>query len=110
MEKIKDRPGEALKMSRVLHVKWVLPDDFFDDELTEDAFTQELKEDGVLKLFQKGRISSGYGAKMLGITRREFLELLHAKKIPFIDMTDEELKEEIQTAHKLASLIPNQEK
>ena len=40
------------------------------------------KEDAVVKLFEVGRISSGYAASLLGMTRRDFLEFLQKRGVP----------------------------
>lgn len=48
---------------------------------------KEFIEDGlqkrVISLYEKGKISSGRGAEILGISLREFLELLDRNNIPF---------------------------
>jgi predicted HTH domain antitoxin len=49
----------------------------------------------VLSLFTEGRISSGKAARLLGISRIEFLELLRRRGIAYVDMTSEELAEEL---------------
>ena len=48
----------------------------------------------VLSLFIEGRISSGKAARLLAISRIEFLDLLRQRGIAYVDMTDEELVEE----------------
>ena len=46
---------------------------------------QELKEFFAAKLFQEGLISSGTGAKILGISRREFILMLAKYDVCYID-------------------------
>lgn len=48
----------------------------------------------VLSLFTEGRISSGKAARLLAVSRIEFLDLLRQHGIAYVDMTDEELAEE----------------
>ncbi|MCC6297665.1 MAG: UPF0175 family protein [Anaerolineales bacterium] len=52
----------------------------------------------ILSLFTEGRISSGKAAKLLDISRIEFLDLLKARGIAFINYAPEELDEEIKSA------------
>ena len=47
-----------------------------------------------LSLFIEGRISSGKAARLLTISRVEFLDLLRRRGIAYVDMTQEELAEE----------------
>jgi predicted HTH domain antitoxin len=48
------------------------------------------KEERVLKLFKEGKISSGYGAKLLGLNLADFMDLLKEKGIPFTQYTKED--------------------
>jgi len=51
----------------------------------------------VLNLFTEGQISSGKAARLLDITRVEFLELLRKRHISYLDYTPEEIEEEFAT-------------
>ncbi len=60
----------------------------------------KLKEDEVkiaalAKLYELGKISSGKAAKLLGISRVEFLDLLGKYKVQIEPDTEEELLKEI---------------
>jgi len=55
----------------------------------------------VLKRFREGVISSGKAAKILGLSRRDFLELLAKERIPFYDPSDSDLAAEFGTIHRL---------
>lgn len=46
-------------------------------------------------------ISHGRAAELLGMHKMELIELYSKLGIPYIDMTDEEFEEEIQTVKKL---------
>lgn len=51
----------------------------------------------MIRLFEQGRISSGYAASLLGMTRRDFLELLQKRGVPFVRYTEEDLEKDLQT-------------
>ncbi|MEW5828505.1 MAG: UPF0175 family protein [Chloroflexota bacterium] len=74
-------------------------------DLLNLGLTQEIQrrisEWLVFSLFSEGKISSGKAGKLLGITRLEFIDLLKARGIAFINYTEEELKEELDAARKL---------
>ena len=55
----------------------------------------------VLTLFTEGHISSGRAARLLTITRVEFLALLRARGIAYINYTPDELHEEFEAVTKL---------
>jgi predicted HTH domain antitoxin len=76
------------------------PDDALRAELTSKAKTAV-----VLGLFEAAKISSGYGARMLGITRREFLDLLYEHKIPMVSYAEGELEEEFQLAERIGAAL-----
>src|SRR5207249_3111175 len=49
----------------------------------------------VLKRFRAGAISSGKAADILGITRRDFLDVLAKEGVPIYDPSDDELADEL---------------
>ena len=55
----------------------------------------------VLSMFTEERISSGRAARLLGISRVEFLALLRERGIAYIDYTREELEEEFAAVESL---------
>lgn len=57
-----------------------------------------VREALVLQLFQQGVISSGRGAELLGLSKDAFWELLHQRGIPYLDITYEELIEDVRVA------------
>ncbi len=63
----------------------------------EDAeLVAEVKKMAILKMYELGKISSSVSAKVLNISRYEFLEMLGKYKISiFPELTKEELIEEI---------------
>ena len=62
-------------------------------------FEQEIKVSSLVKLYELGKVSSGLAAKVLGISRVEFLELLSDYKVSVFSVTDaEELRKDIENA------------
>ncbi|MBK8984924.1 MAG: UPF0175 family protein [Chloroflexi bacterium] len=55
----------------------------------------------VLSLFTEERISSGKAARLLHMSRVEFLALLRQRSIAFIDYSEDELGEEFAAVNKL---------
>ncbi len=68
-----------------------LPDEL---KLKED----EVKIAALAKLYELGKISSGKAAKLLGISRVEFLDLLGKYKVQIEPDTEEELLKDIENA------------
>jgi predicted HTH domain antitoxin len=56
---------------------------------------QAIKEIAVLELYRRREISSGKAAEMLGMERFEFVRYASRMGIPFFDMDEHELEEEI---------------
>lgn len=69
--------------------------------LDKDEIQRRLTEWLVLSLFTEGHISSGKAARLLTMTRVQFLSLLHARGIAYLDFTPEELAEEFTAVNKL---------
>ncbi len=59
----------------------------------------------VLGLYQAGRISSGKGAELLGVSKRDFLDLLTADGIPYFHYTPEELEDEARSVATVAQAV-----
>ena len=84
-------------MSRKLHFEWDVPETLFDEVFLEETFLEQVKQDAAVRLFAQGRVSSGYAASLLGMTRRDFLELLQRRGIPFAQYTEEDWEAEQQS-------------
>ena len=61
----------------------------------KSSFAREMYETAVVKWYDEARITSGYGAKLLGISRAEFLELLFRHQVSPFQYTPEELAAEV---------------
>ncbi len=55
----------------------------------------------VLKRFRQGAIGTGKAASILGMSRRDFLDLLAREGIPLFDPADEEFANELKTVQEL---------
>jgi predicted HTH domain antitoxin len=64
----------------------------------ETRFSREMFEAAVVQWYDEGRISSGKGSDMLGLSRAEFLDLLFRHKVSPFQYTPEELAEELKSA------------
>lgn len=64
--------------------------------MNKSDFGKEIKVSALIKLFELGKVSSGTAAKVLRISRVDFLELLAKYKVSFLD-TDN-LNEDIENA------------
>ena len=72
------------------------PVEFPEEELEDVDLINQGKEAIVLGLFQKGRVSSGYAADLLGLSLVDFMELLKRKAIPFAHYTNKDLKKDVE--------------
>jgi predicted HTH domain antitoxin len=68
-------------------------------EQTEEAAARELI---VLELYRQHRISSGKAAELLGANKTDFIHRASSLGIPYLDLTDDELRQEIEAAQSLA--------
>ena len=100
MRKVFIKPDKGYgKMGRELVLRWLIPETV--DEKLEREIVNLTKEEVVLRLFKEKKISSGYGAELLGITKRDFWELLHKRRIPLFDYPKEELEKELEALAEL---------
>lgn len=65
---------------------------------TLDEAALRLQELALIELFRRGDVSSGCAAEKLGMRKWDFIQLLAAHKVPYIDLSEEELHEEIEVA------------
>ena len=64
--------------------------------MNREQFGKEMKTSALIKLFELGKVSSGTAAKVLQISRIEFLELLAKYNVGYIEVED--LKEDLLNA------------
>ena len=63
---------------------------------TPDDFSRELRQAAAIFWYSKGMVSQGKGAEIAGLSRREFIEALGRAEVEVIQVTIEELKEEVE--------------
>jgi len=64
-------------------------------------WNQEAKEQAVIQQVRKGLISRAKGAELLGMDRWAFLELLSKYDIPYFDLSEEDLRNELEVLKKI---------
>jgi len=68
-------------------------------KLKGKEFENEMKISSLVKLFELGKVSSGTAAKVLGLSRLDFLELLAKYKVsPFGQYDTDDLIDDIANA------------
>ncbi len=68
-------------------------------KMNEKEFEREMKVSALVKLYELGKVSSGTAARVLGMSRVDFLELLSRYKVSPLGQNDmESLKEDIDNA------------
>lgn len=63
-----------------------------------DSFGRDLKMLGAVKLFELGKLSSGGAAQLAGMSRVEFLLALRHYQVSPLQMTAEELRQDVLNA------------
>jgi predicted HTH domain antitoxin len=65
---------------------------------TREQFENEAKMAMAAKLFEMKRVSSGTAAALVGMDRVNFLLSLHRYGVPMIDLTEDELRSDLDNA------------
>lgn len=65
---------------------------------TRAEFEQQARIALAVKLFEMKKVPSGIAAAMAGLSRAQFLLRLHEFGVPMIDLTEEELRADLQNA------------
>jgi predicted HTH domain antitoxin len=76
-------------------VKFELPDEVAPN-LRDEDLAAKAKEALTMELLREHEISQGRAAELLGIDRHELFDLMTRCQVPVIDMTPEELAEELK--------------
>jgi predicted HTH domain antitoxin len=82
-------------------VQFSIPAPFLQFGLHQNDVQRRVSEWLALSLFTEGRVSSGKAARLLGISRVEFLDLLRAHGIAYVNYTPDELTEEFAAVRSL---------
>ena len=65
---------------------------------TSQEAAARLKELALIELFRRGEVSSGWAARQLEIGKDEFLDLIARHDVPYFDLSEEELRQQVQAA------------
>ena len=82
-------------MPRHVEVKLELPDEVA-THLRDEDLAAKAKEAFMMELLREHEISQGKAAELLGIDRHVLFDLMAKYHVPVIDMTPEELAEELK--------------
>ena len=63
---------------------------------TPEGFVREMRLAAAIFWYARGQISQGKGAEIAGLKRREFIEALGRAQVDAIQITEDELKEEVE--------------
>lgn len=74
-----------------------IPSNLLNLGIGQDEIQRRISEWLVFSLFSEGKISSGKAGKLLGISRVDFIQLLKTRGIAFINYSEDELREELQS-------------
>ena len=74
--------------------------------LSDEDIRREVPLLLVLNRLRQGLLSSGKAAELLGLSRRDFLDVLAKEGLPLYGPNDQELANEFKTIKKLASSNP----
>ncbi len=77
--------------------------------ISNEDISREVPELLVLKRFRQGLLSSGKAAQVLGLSRRDFLDLLAKERLPVCDPGDQELADEIENVRVLPGIQRSKE-
>jgi len=70
-------------------------------EVPQEQLEARLRELIALQLFREGRISSGKGAELLGLSKLEFIELLARHGLSYFTESPQELAAEVKMLEQL---------
>jgi predicted HTH domain antitoxin len=87
-----------MKMARLITINY--PESLASSlKMGNREFKHEIKTISLVKLYELGKISSGVAAKLLGINRVAFLELLQKYNVSYFHKgLEEELEQDVKNA------------
>ena len=88
-------------MARQVRVQFELPENLV-PKVSDAELSERMKQDLVLRLFREGTVSSGAAAEALGVTRRGFMALVAERGLPYFDLDEADLVDELDAGIKLA--------
>ncbi len=90
-------------------IKLTVPDEIAGTPFEKDyleTVQQFIKEQTVLRLYREHKISTGTGAKMLGMSIYDFIQFLSSHQVSIFNYTEEELRADVEAALKASILSP----
>lgn len=82
-------------MPKKVQVELELPDEVFDEDFKVEDLQVRVKERLIIELLRGHKISQGKAAEILGISRWALMDLMAKQKLSVIDMSEEELQQEL---------------
>ncbi len=70
----------------------------FSLKLSEKEFEKEFKTAAVIKLYERGKISSGIASQLLQVSRIDFLNMLYDYKVSYLSDDIEEILKDMKNA------------
>ena len=71
----------------------------FSLKMQDNEFVQEMQKLTIIKLYELGKISSSIAAKILNLTRVDFIELINKYQVSFFSyISEEELLNDLKNA------------
>jgi predicted HTH domain antitoxin len=70
----------------------------FSLKMQDQEFEREVKIISLVKLYELGKVSSGIAARILNISRLEFLNILSQYNVSYFASTEEELESDFENA------------
>lgn len=70
-------------------------------EVPRNQLKARLSELIAVELFREGKISSGKGAELLGVSKLDFIRMLAKRDIPYFTQSSDELADEIREIDRL---------
>lgn len=62
----------------------------------------------LVELFRRSDVSAGWAAERLGIDKWAFIQILSRHEVPYVDMTPEELEQDLEVARRYVGLDSGQ--
>ena len=69
------------------------------------ALVRQTLEQTVLELYKQREISTGTGARMLGLPLHDFIQFLGKHEVSIFEFTDEEWQQELNTVNEISARL-----
>ena len=74
------------------------------------VIARQALEQAVLELYKAREISTGTGARMLGLALHDFIQFLGRSEVSLFNFTDEEWAQEVETVNRMAAQLDEEKK